>query len=124
MSETTGTGYVIDVHRTITRQTCTDILDTALAAGWGWWGECDRAPVAGVVYSIEVMDEHGNVDERRVFSQASIAHAIERIIADEVQLRPDLRRQVETAITDDPDLDADAADCVVQVAVFGKVVFG
>ena len=54
-----------------------------------------------------------------------IADAIERIAGNEVDVPPALREIIVAAVRDaDPDeIDAEAADCIVQVGLFDEIVF-
>jgi hypothetical protein len=121
----TGKPIVITVPMTIDRQTVNDIIDTALAGGWSWWGDLTVVDADGTrTYVLEVLDDWGAVEQRVTFSYGHVAEAIRKIATGKYQLRDDLKKQVLTAITNDPDLDADASDCVLQFALFGELVFG
>ena len=115
--------YTVTVPMHIARTTLDDILTNALYACWGWWGRCTHAPGEGA-YNIQELDDIGEVVATHPFTLDSIARACASIISGEVPLRPDLAKQVRSAVSDDPDIDADAADCVLQLAVFGEVRYG
>ncbi|HEY0847266.1 MAG TPA: hypothetical protein VGE12_17995 [Noviherbaspirillum sp.] len=55
-----------------------------------------------------------------------IADAIERIAGDEIEIPPAIRDIIVAAVeNDDPsDIDAEAADCIVQVGLFDEIVYG
>lgn len=114
--------YTVTVPMTIERQTCEDILDTALYAQWGWWGDCRKT--SGGTYSIAELDDDGSVLDWHGFTLSDIAQAIGKVMAATAHMRGDLARQVATAVTDDPDIDADASDCILQLAVFGELRYG
>lgn len=55
-----------------------------------------------------------------------IADAIERIAAGEVEVAPAIREVIIAAVEDDDasDIDAEAADCIVQIGLFDEIVYG
>lgn len=115
--------YTVTVPMQITRETLDDILTNALYACWGWWGRCWHAEGDGA-HNIQELDEDGEVVETHPFTLDSIARACASIISGEVPIRDDLAKQVRSAVTRDPDIDADAADCILQLAVFGEIRYG
>jgi len=56
-----------------------------------------------------------------VVNAAKCREAVGKIIAGEIKISDGLRTQI---IRDLPSCDADAADCIVQVACFGEIVYG
>jgi hypothetical protein len=108
----------------VRHQTVRDIISTALYAAWGWWGEMAMS-TSGETARIEELDEDGTtVIETHTFQMHDVAEACGRIIAGDYAIRPDLMAQVRTSITADPDIDADASDCILQLAVFGEIRYG
>lgn len=55
-----------------------------------------------------------------------IADAIERVVSGEVDISPAIREIITAAVRDDDaaEIDAEAADCIVQVGLFDEVVYG
>ncbi|SNS86863.1 hypothetical protein SAMN06265795_10838 [Noviherbaspirillum humi] len=55
-----------------------------------------------------------------------VADAIERILGGETDVAPAIREIIRAAVeTGDPtDIDAEAADCIVQIGLFDEVVYG
>lgn len=116
--------YTVTVPMTIERQVIEDLLDTALAAEWGWWGASHYSEEGDELYVDEIDDDGTVLEHRTVVHFDSVAEAIARIMSGNPAIRPDLAKQVASAVTDNPDIDADAADCILQVAVFGEVKYG
>jgi hypothetical protein len=54
-----------------------------------------------------------------------IADAIERIAGGEVEVAPAIREIIITAVREDDasDIDAEAADCIIQVGLFDEIVY-
>lgn len=55
-----------------------------------------------------------------------VADAIERIAANEVDVPPAIREIILSAVQDGDasDIDAEAADCIVQIGLFDEIVYG
>lgn len=55
-----------------------------------------------------------------------VADAIERIVSGEVEVPPAIREIILAAVEDGDasDIDAEAADCIVQVGLFDEIVYG
>ena len=119
-----STDYTVTVPMTIAASTCDDIITNALYANWGWWGDAAKVDETHHIYSIEEIDEEGRVVGQYSLPLRDVADACARIITGSPAIRSDLAKQVASAITPDPDIDADAADCILQVAVFGEVRYG
>lgn len=125
------------------------ILTTAYEGGIGYWlrglnhkrtaegyewvagyitDEACEATGLDVFYTYSEVDdavETGEAPESVVLIDHDvIALGIQRIVSGEVGIRGDLLRQVMTLTTEDVDIDADAADCIVQAGVFGELVYG
>lgn len=127
MSTGTEPSYEVTVTAAIPHTLCTDIIDTALSAGWSWWGQVNRdtsgsPPVEQ--YHIEELDDDGWCLRWHYVHERYVAEAIAQVLRHEHRLRPDLLRQIRSATCPDPDIDADAADCLLQIAAFGEVIYG
>lgn len=116
-----------------------DLSDDVLADVWlnahiGYWSTTDYEAMedSNEVSRLAVGEkiiEVGDGDESipHTVTYETIALGIERILrGDEgCRIRSDLRMQVLSAIhPDDADIDADAADCIVQAGLFGEVRYG
>ena len=63
-------------------------------------------------------------DEKEINHDTVVA-GIKALLTGKVKIRADLLDQVTTSIaTEDCDIDADAADCIVQAGLFGEVIYG
>lgn len=115
--------YTVTVPMRIAASTCDDIITNALYAQWGWWGDAAKVDETHHIYSIEEIDDDGRVVGKYSLPLRDVAQACARIITEDI-IRPDLAKQVASALTPDPDIDADAADCILQLAVFGELRYG
>jgi len=109
-----------------------DVLTTAVDDGSGYWmfdrqnctevfiNKADDGTVIWLEFKSDVM---GKVQDYTI-DTCCIAEAARMVVAGEVQLRPDLKSQVESFASEDMDIDADAADCLLQIAAFNCIVFG
>lgn len=87
--------------------------------GWNWVTTDEEK----LWLSCRVQDS----EDDHVFTvdRAAVERGIKRILSGEVGIRSDLHAQVaESVSSGDPDIDADAADCIVQAGVLGKLVYG
>ncbi len=109
----------------------TDILTAAVEGGIGYWSEVvdakrDKdlgwkrvtlAPSLDLIVNEEVGDEWP-ADRKVVVTAGDCTAAAKRIVKEKLA-----NDRIIGYITGD-DIDADAADCIVQVAVFGEIVYG
>lgn len=117
---------IIKIEATLTDETLMDVLTTAVEGGINYWASAkkiERDDDLNVTKIVGLFDKEdgeakGDVD------LTTVANGIEAILSGKVGLRSDLLRQVYSTITDDMDVDADAADCIVQAGLFGEVVYG
>ena len=119
----TNTTYTITVPCKVPQQVIEDVITNALYAQWGWWGDCHKTD-RYYAYTIEELDDDGSVLAVHDLTYIAIVNAIEKVLTGEVGIRPDLQKQIATAVTDDPDIDADAADCILQIAALGESRYG
>lgn len=54
----------------------------------------------------------------------TVKRGIERILKDGGGVRSDLVAQVSSIVSGDPDIDDDACDVIIQLGLFGEVIFG
>lgn len=121
-----------------------EIIITATEGGIGYWSKLKGRTVTPgpddlsvfSSFSIEPIDlDEGWGDPENlprsllICTAGAIINAISRIAFDVTALpnRPDLRTQCVIAITNpnkEHDFDAGDADCIVQIALFGEVVYG
>jgi len=124
----------LTVERQVPLEQVYDVLTTAVEGGSGYWlfGE-DVQPrsaqairnsdhdVTRIEFEVVV---GSNDDGRRVVTPQKIVDAAQKVLDGRVQVRPDLVDQIGTLGTGRFDIDADAADVLVQVAAFGEIVYG
>jgi hypothetical protein len=79
------------------------------------------------VTSFTLVDSEGVIKEagvHYVVNAESVKQGIERILKDGGGVRSDLVAQVTSIVTGDPDIDDEACDVIIQLGVFGEVIFG
>jgi hypothetical protein len=99
-----------------------DILITAVEGGINSWCTCRRYdPDNGVV---EVRED--DTLEWRLITIDTIAHGVTLITSKRVPIREDLLKDVTSGSRENDAgyIDADGADCVVQIALFNELVYG
>lgn len=71
-------------------------------------------------------DEGETIGEAKLIDAAAIATAIQKILSGKIQISSSMAGYIASAIReDDPgQIDADAADCIVQVAMFDELRYG
>lgn len=99
----------------------TDIIDMA-GYGIGYWASKAELDVEAGTYTVTEGDDFGD-HETAVLSRQDISHAASRVI----NARPGDPFKANDAITGyvrDRDIDSDAADVVIQVAMFNEIRYG
>jgi len=103
-----------------------DVMTTAVEGGIGYWSRVrgykwDCPPAEATV-------EVQSIDDRKwaVVTIGTIAKGIGKVFRDEVKINPELRKRIIRASVqnDAGELDASDADAVLQVGIFGEVVYG
>lgn len=109
-----------------------DVLVAAVEGGTGYWAQVsgyrwsDDNPETGQA-TFHVLDDDGIASgDRHLVNLETIATGISRIVQNDVQVRADLRAVIAEASRENDGglVDADAADVIVQAALFGQVVYG
>lgn len=128
------------------------VLETAVEGACSYWADVDAEAVgdaegSGRARDFDVTDyvneEAEETEDGILYNRASflvskdptqggtldlqgIADAIERIAGDEVEIPAAIRDIILEAVEngDASDIDAEAADCIVQVGLFDEVVYG
>lgn len=120
---------------------CADIMCAALEGGIGYWSEASKivqtttlpesdgsvmANIPDYVSCVLTPAEDEDEFEPQALDYPAIRRGIRRILTGEVGIRSDLRDAVHSGVTHDDGgaIDADAADCIVQAAVFGELRYG
>lgn len=116
---------------TVTPQACMDILTTGIEAGptygIGYWAEVRalHRTKKGDIVSAQLLDREGAPEgeepERHSVTLDSIAKALSAMLRDPV--KTDSGTWGQRIILDDG-LDGPLADAIIQVACFGKVIYG
>lgn len=110
----------INVEIEVSDQTLDDIIVTALEGGIGYWCQAsvyeheDGKPHRAVVHQLN-KDESGYRRRGMVIDRAAIIDGLKK-------LAPKYSTQLSRLVNDD--YDSDDADVVVQVALFGEVIYG
>lgn len=106
-----------------------EVLTGAVESGIGYWAvgrNAERNP--DLIYtSIELRDAEDPDDEWVKIDLGAIECAIQNIIhEDDIQINQTLRKWIAgaSATNDATDIDCDCADAIVQIAAYGKIVFG
>lgn len=138
MNAPTSAVPTITVNVPVSDKLCADIMCTALEGGIGYWCAADRIVrtdgnegdwryVSFVAYDTENQDD----DEEAAFKPATVDYStirlgLQRILSGEVPIRADLAAQCLTITRgeDEADIDAEAADCIVQAGLLGELMFG
>lgn len=126
------------------------VLETAVEGACSYWADVEAGQDAAVPERTrdfdlsDYVDEDSDEDEGGMnYTEASflvskdpaqggtldlqgIADAIERIASGEVEVPPAIREIILAAVeNEDPsDIDAEVADCIVQVGLFDEIVYG
>ena len=136
---TTNNAITIKLDAEVTNQFLADILTTAVESGGiSYWveeahevrrnGPRTRPGSIGNVDgdSITFISVSDGESDRADVGLESIAQALGKIAMGEVKISPDLRASITRAMLDDDcgEIDAEAADVIVQVAALGEIVYG
>ena len=108
-----------------------DVTTTALEGGIGYWSVCSSYKWKDVPETVAIIEEFDEGtgepfgDKIRV-DRALIEKGIKEILSGDTNTGQHMVKMVAVAsVTNDAgDVDADVADCIVQVGAFGKLVYG
>lgn len=110
----------------LTQQDIDDIMVAALDGGINYW--CRKAEVAGKYlgeYASDQISRGGVLILHDAESSDKWELTLEKFLNGvKLYFEQGCHVQVEDNCIDTCDIDADAADCIVQFALFGEVVFG
>ncbi len=110
------------------QQFLADILTTALEGGIDYWAsvKCIQRDMQGNPMGYQVRDCEDPSEPWCAVTRQSIVVAMQLVTDSSVKVREDIRTAVILADhnNDACDIDAEAADVLVQIAAFGEVVFG
>lgn len=115
-----------EIEVTVTRQDIDDIMATALEGGINHW--CRKAEVVGGYlgeYASDQISRGGPLILHDAESSDKWELTLEKLLDGiKLYLEEGCHVHVEDNRIDACDIDADGADCIVQFAIFGEVVFG
>ena len=119
------------VTKTDREQFLDDVVSTALEGGIGYWSVCSSYKWKDVPETVAIIEEFDEGtgepfgDKIRV-DRALIEKGIKEILSGDGDVSKNLIKSVAAAYAtnDAGDIDSDDADCIVQVGVFGKLVYG
>ena len=117
----------IEMDATITQQDIDNLMCTALGGGINYW--CGHAEVVGEMlgsYAHEHISRGGTLILHDAESSDKWELSLEKFLKGiELYIKEDGRLMTEDfRLMDYGELDAGDADCIVQYALFGKLVFG
>lgn len=129
----------VTVKFTLSDQLLRDVLCVALEGGIGYWAEAsdiktievevNGSPMTEYV-SCTLTDAEGTDDEGNDWTHSvtldTVAEGIRRIMSGEVRARRDIEDAIRAGVADNDagHIDADAADVILQVALFGAITYG
>ena len=115
-----------EIRVSLTQQDIDDIMATALEGGINYW--CRKAEVVGEYlgeYASEQISRGGSLTLYDAESSDKWELTLEKFLNGvKLYFEQGCHVQVEDNAIDACDIDASDADCIVQFAVFGEVVFG
>lgn len=116
----------IDMDVDMTQKDLDDLMCTALEGGICYW--CGRAEVVGEMlgdYAHELISRGGSLILYDAESSDKWELTLEKFLCGlGLYLGEAMSAAFEGEDIDSSDFDADAVDCIVQYALFGKLVFG
>lgn len=109
------------------REFLSDVLCIAMEGGIDYWAEVRKLERAADIYAgLEVRDNEDHEAPWHYVGRQALRSAINTIIHDRgASVRSDIRRCVYSAWIelDASEIDAEAADVIVQFAAFGEIVY-
>lgn len=107
---------------TIKRQVLVDLLVTAVEGGSNYWAGFSNISPNGESYDrVRVTDFEDNSKDRGEFSADDLLVGLQRLAADPPPFESALKHLTDVIRED---YDADTADVVLQMSIFGEVVYG
>lgn len=108
-----------DVEISLSPEDWEDVVDTA-GYGIAYWVERAVVDSENLTYRIEWFD--GDDLNSQIITLADIEKAWGKIVSGHIQVNSDIRSYLSSG--DLGDVDADAADVLIQVALFGEIIYG
>lgn len=97
-----------------------DVIQAALAGGIQYWASIMGR--SGKVYAIRDDDDEG---KRMLLTHEAVARGITKALSKDFRLNDSIRTAIYRGASqsDAGDIDAEAADVIVQAAMFGEIVY-
>ncbi len=121
--------YKLEIKTEVSVEEISSLIDTA-GYGMNYWAEFGMYSEEKQTYEVrldqDAQDGVGWESDTKVITYQEIADAIQKLISGQVGIRPDIRQSlVEEFINKDGgQMDSEGAEVVIQVALFGDVIFG
>ena len=98
-----------------------DVLVTATEGGINYWADVQRRSLKDITAAIVPIDE-----TPLYLQDDDLRAAIAKIFRGDVEINPEIWRDIVCAVAqeDASDIDAEGADAIVQIALFGEIVYG
>ncbi len=103
------------------------VLTTAVEGGSNYWASIRNVVRAQDLFVISAwFRDSESRDPYKLVDAGQVAQGIARLADSRFKINVDLRRLILSAVAEDDagSIDADAADVIVQAAVYGEIVFG
>ena len=103
-----------------------DVMTTAIEGGINYWAQVSKVDAPKGYVWIREREDSGEPLGRMPFSVLDIELGITRVGMSDFQVGKDIRGWILTgsAENDAGDIDVDAADVIVQAAIFEEIVYG
>ena len=121
----------VTVEVEVTKEFCSDVLIIASEGGLNYWAERVRVTDDAddqLRESISFIreDDESYPAERFTVNHEDVVRGIQKLLNGEVHVNAAIREYIHRGVitNDAGNIDSDAADCIVQAAAFGDVVYG
>jgi hypothetical protein len=124
-----STDKTINVQLEVTDELCRDLLTACYEGGSAYWLACDdveRDDDSNVVKIAGCVDREDDSTKWGDATLETIRTGIRKILANEAEVRSDIRGNVLNSVIDpeNGDWDAEVADVVLQVGLLGEITYG
>ena len=108
-----------------------DVIVTAIEGGIGYWSVChsykwqDQPEVTAVIQEWDEWEDKA-IGDKITVDRALIRKGIKQVLSGEADVHKSMVKLIAAAnaTNDGGDIDADAADVIVQAAIFGTLTYG
>lgn len=121
--------YFVTLSHKINTEFLEHVLEAALYGGIGYWAVADeilRADPRSGLISLHLSDTEDWSIEFGTVTHDTVMDGIRRILDGTVKISQDLRDHLAAGVSegDAGEIDSDVADCIIQVGLFGELVYG